>query len=154
MYKIIKIEDEIIYVGKGIDGKFTVIPRTSFGFEPQLGDYVEFYKNGSEYIVSKVDNVANFISNQSIIGQSDKSKIAAGLLALFLGAFGVYDFYIGDSKQGIKRIIITLLAFIPFLLPFIALVNIIWNIVIGIQVLTSRTGSKWHKDAQGLELRD
>lgn len=154
MYKIIKIEDEIIYVGKGIDGKFTDIPRTSFGFEPQLGDYVEFYKNGSEYIVSKVDNVANFISNQSIIGQSDKSKIAAGLLALFLGAFGVYDFYIGDSKQGIKRIIITLLAFIPFLLPFIALVNIIWNIVIGIQVLTSRTGSKWHKDAQGLELRD
>ena len=114
MYKIIKIEDEIIYVGKGIDGKFTDIPRTSFGFEPQLGDYVEFYKNGSEYIVSKVDNVANFISNQSIIGQSDKSKIAAGLLALFLGAFGVYDFYIGDSKQGIKRIIITLLAFIPF----------------------------------------
>ena len=154
MYKIIKIEDEIIYVGKGIDGKFTDIPRTSFGFEPQLGDYVEFYKNGSEYIVSKVDNVANFISNQSIIGQSDRSKIAAGLLALFLGAFGVYDFYIGDSKQGIKRIIITLLAFIPFLLPFIALVNIIWNIVIGIQVLTSRTGSKWHKDAQGLELRD
>ena len=154
MYKIIKIENEIIYVGKGTDGKFTDIPRTSFGFEPQLGDYVEFYKNGSEYIVSKVDNVANFISNQSIIGQSDKSKIAAGLLALFLGAFGVYDFYIGDSKQGIKRIIITLLAFIPFLLPFIALVNIIWNIVIGIQVLTSRTGSKWHKDAQGLELRD
>ena len=154
MYKIIKIEDEIIYVGKGIDGKFTDIPRTSFGFEPQLGDYVEFYKNGSEYIVSKVDNVANFISNQSIIGQSDRSKIAAGLLALVLGAFGVYDFYIGDSKQGIKRIIITLLAFIPFLLPFIALVNIIWNIVIGIQVLTSRTGSKWHKDAQGLELRD
>ena len=40
------------------------------------------------------------------------------------------------------------------LLPFILLANAIWNIIITIQVLTSKTGSKWHQDAQGLELQD
>lgn len=154
MYKIIKIEDETIYVGKGSDGQFTAIPRTSFGFEPQLGDYVEFYQNGSEYIVSKVDNLANFTDNLPINGQSDKSKVAAGLLALFLGALGGYDFYIGNSKQGIIRLVITLLGMIPFLLPFFILINLIWNLIIGIQVLTSKPGNRWHKDAQGLELQD
>lgn len=154
MYKIIKIEDETIYVGKGSDGQFTAIPRTSFGFEPQLGDYVEFYQNGSEYIVSKVDNLANFTDNLPISGKSDKSKVAAGLLALFLGALGGYDFYIGNSKQGIIRLVITLLGMIPFIFPFVILINLIWNIVIGIQILTSKSGNKWHKDAQGLELQD
>ena len=154
MYKIINIEDETIYVGKGSDGQFTAIPRTSFGFAPQLGDYVEFYQNGSEYIVSKVDNLANFTNNLPISGQSDKSKVAAGLLALFLGALGGYDFYIGNTKQAIIRLVITLLGMIPFLLPFVILINLIWNIVIGIQVLTSKSGNKWHKDAQGLELQD
>lgn len=154
MYKIIKIEDGTIYVGKGSDGQFTAIPRTSFGFEPQLGDYVEFYQNGSEYIVSKVDNLANFTDNLPISSKSDKSKVAAGLLALFLGALGGYDFYIGNTKQAIIRLVITLLGMIPFLLPFVFLINLIWNLVIGIQVLTSKSGNKWHKDAQGLELQD
>ncbi|CYX46029.1 NINE protein [Streptococcus suis] len=71
--------------------------------------------------------------------------MTAGLLALFLGAFGVYHFYIGDTKQGITRIIITLLALIPFITPAIVLINLVWNLIIGIQVLTSSTGSKWHK---------
>lgn len=154
MYKIIKIEDETIYVGKGSDGQFTAIPRTSFGFEPQLGDYVEFYQNGSEYIVSKVDNLANFTDNLPLSCKSDKSKFAAGLLALFLGALGGYDFYIGNSKQAIIRLVITLLGMIPFLLPFVILINLIWNLIIGIQVLTSKPGNKWHKDAQGRELQD
>ena len=85
---------------------------------------------------------------------SDKSKLAAALFALFLGALGGYDFYIGNSKQGYKRIVITLLGAIPPLLPLVLLANAIWNIMITIQVLTSKTGSKWHQDAQGLELQD
>ena len=54
MNKVIKIEDETVYVGKGDNGQFTAISRKSFGFEPQVGDYVEFYQNGDDYIVSKI----------------------------------------------------------------------------------------------------
>lgn len=154
MNKVIKIEAETVYVGKGDNGQFTAISRKSFGFEPQVGDYVEFYQNSDEYIVSKIDNASPATSSQHSNGVSDKSKLAAALFALFLGALGGYDFYIGNSKQGYKRIGITLLAIIPILMPVVLLANAIWNIIITIQVLTSKTGSKWHQDAQGLELQD
>ncbi len=35
-------------------------------------------------------------------------KIAAGLLAIFLGAFGVHKFYLGYTTAGIIMLIITL----------------------------------------------
>lgn len=38
---------------------------------------------------------------------SDKTKLTAGLLGLFLGSFGVHKFYLGDSKAGIIRIVVT-----------------------------------------------
>ena len=85
---------------------------------------------------------------------SDKSKLAAALFAPFFRSTWWIRFLHGNSKQGYKRIGITLLAFIPILLPFVLLANAIWNIIITIQVLTSKTGSKWHQDAQGLELQD
>ena len=125
MNKVIKIEDETVYVGKGNNGQFTAISRKSFGFEPQVGDYVEFYQNGDDYIVSKIDNTSLSTFSQHSNGVSDKSKLAAALFALFLGEFGAYDFYIGNAKQGYKRIVITLLAAIPMLLPFILLANAI-----------------------------
>ena len=38
---------------------------------------------------------------------NQKSKMAAGLLGIFLGAWGVHQFYLGDNKKGIIRIIVT-----------------------------------------------
>lgn len=38
-----------------------------------------------------------------------KSKLTASLLQLFLGSFGVGDFYLGFIKKGIIKILITLL---------------------------------------------
>jgi hypothetical protein len=35
-------------------------------------------------------------------------KMPAGLLGIFLGAWGVHQFYLGDSKKGIIRIVVTL----------------------------------------------
>ena len=40
---------------------------------------------------------------------SEKSKVAAGLLALFLGWLGVHKFYLGYSTQGVIHILITFL---------------------------------------------
>lgn len=38
----------------------------------------------------------------------EKSKIAAGLLGIFLGALGVHKFYLGYSKEGVIMLLITL----------------------------------------------
>jgi TM2 domain-containing membrane protein YozV len=42
----------------------------------------------------------------------DKSKIAAALLAFFLGGFGVHDFYLGNKRNGIIKLLGTLLGIV------------------------------------------
>ena len=43
------------------------------------------------------------------IPYSDKSKLVAGLLQIFIGGFGIGRFYIGDTKTGVWQIVVTVL---------------------------------------------
>ncbi|ENV56471.1 NINE protein [Acinetobacter soli] len=47
----------------------------------------------------------------------NKSKIAAGVLALFLGGFGVHKFYLGKVGQGILYLLF-FWTFIPAIIAF------------------------------------
>ncbi|MCQ2551290.1 MAG: zinc ribbon domain-containing protein [Clostridia bacterium] len=38
----------------------------------------------------------------------DKSKIAAGLLGIFLGGLGIHKFYLGYKKEGIIMLVVSL----------------------------------------------
>lgn len=42
----------------------------------------------------------------------DKSKVVAALLAFFLGGFGVHDFYLGNKRNGIIKLLGTLLGIV------------------------------------------
>ena len=42
---------------------------------------------------------------------NSKSKVAAGLLAIFLGSFGIHKFYLGYTAQGVIMLVISLLGF-------------------------------------------
>ncbi|NMO00176.1 NINE protein [Gordonia sp. TBRC 11910] len=82
---------------------------------------------------------------------SDKSKVAAGLLQIFLGGFGVGRFYIGDNKTGGIMLGLTVLGWITSVVIvgiFIVLGISIWALVDGIMMLTGSV-----KDAQGRKLR-
>ncbi|MBQ9466452.1 MAG: TM2 domain-containing protein [Muribaculaceae bacterium] len=51
---------------------------------------------------------------------SGKSKVVAGVLALFLGGLGAHYFYCGKTKGGIIMLIVTLvLCGIPMILAFV-----------------------------------
>ena len=63
-----------------------------------------------------------------------KSKVAAGVLGILLGALGVHNFYMGHTGKGIAQLLITLLS-IGFLSP----VTAIWGLIEGIICLTSDT---------------
>lgn len=39
---------------------------------------------------------------------SSKSRITAGLLAIFLGSFGIHSFYLGDIKKGIIHLVLSM----------------------------------------------
>ena len=72
-----------------------------------------------------------------------KSKLAAGLLGIFLGGFGVHRFYLGYTKIGVIQILVTLVT---------CGVGSIWGLVEGILYLVGTSG--YTTDADGRPLRD
>ncbi len=72
-----------------------------------------------------------------------KSKIAAGLLGIFLGGFGVHRFYLGFTKIGIIQIVVTI---------FTCGIGSLWGFVEGILYLVGSNG--YTSDASGRPLRD
>jgi TM2 domain-containing membrane protein YozV len=76
-----------------------------------------------------------------------KSKTAAGLLGIFLGVFGVHNFYLGFTGKAVAQLLITLLS-----LFILSPVTFIWGLVEGIMILTARPGTPNAFDAQGVPL--
>jgi TM2 domain-containing membrane protein YozV len=71
---------------------------------------------------------------------SDKSKLTAGLLEIFLGAFGVGRFYLGYTGIGIAQIAVTWLT---------CGIGGIWPLIDGIMMITGKV-----PDAEGRTLRE
>jgi len=85
-----------------------------------------------------------------ITGKVDaKSKIAAGLFAIFLGSLGIHNFYLGRTGRAIWQLLITVVS-----VGTLVWVSAIWALIEGILILVSKPGDPWHKDARGFELRD
>lgn len=84
-------------------------------------------------------------------GYAQKSKLAAGLLGIFLGCFGVHNFYLGNTGKAVAQLLLTVIGWILIIGPAVAG---IWGLVEGILILCSHYGSQWHRDAHGVELQD
>ena len=77
-----------------------------------------------------------------------KSKVAAGLLGIFLGCFGAHNFYLGNSGKAVAQLLITLLSF-----GFLALISALWGFIEGILILSAQPGARpWGVDAYGVPL--
>lgn len=74
-----------------------------------------------------------------------KSKIAAGILGILLGAFGVHNFYLGYNGKAIAQLLITVLT-----CGIGAPVSSIWGLIEGILILTGSINT----DANGVPLGD
>lgn len=72
----------------------------------------------------------------------EKSKLAAGLLGIFVGGLGVHRFYLGYIGIGVAQIFVTLLTFG---------IGALWGFIEGILILT---GAGIKKDAKGKPLRE
>ena len=73
----------------------------------------------------------NLRKNKKIDNVNGKSKITAGILGIFLGCYGVHNFYLGYNGKAIAQLLITLLSL--FLLSW---VSAIWGLIEGILILT------------------
>ncbi len=68
-----------------------------------------------------------------------KSKIAAGILALFFGAFGVHNFYLGYTGKAVTQLILTIVGYITLILIigiFFIIATGIWAFIEAILLFT------------------
>ena len=50
-------------------------------------------------------------------GYAQKSKLAAGLLGIFLGCFGVHNFYLGNTGKAVAQLLLTVIGWILIIGP-------------------------------------
>ena len=82
-----------------------------------------------------------------------KSKMAAGLLGIFLGQFGVHNFYLGYTGKAVAQLLLTIFGYILaiFIIGiFMVAAAGIWGLIEGIMILSGSINT----DANGNPLRD
>lgn len=82
-----------------------------------------------------------------------KSKMAAGLLGIFLGCFGVHNFYLGYTSKAVTQLVLTIVGLLLSCIVigvFLVMGIWIWALVEGVMILTG----KIDKDANGIPLTD
>jgi TM2 domain-containing membrane protein YozV len=77
-------------------------------------------------------------------GYVQKDKMAAGLLAILIGGFGIHNFYLGNTGKGVAQLLITVLSCFT-----LYIVSLIWSIIEGVQILTGSINT----DANGVPLK-
>lgn len=70
-----------------------------------------------------------------------KSKLAAGLLGIFVGGLGVHNFYLGYTSRAIAQLVLTLLS---------CGIGSLWGFIEGILILVGTID----RDAEGFPLGD
>ena len=79
-----------------------------------------------------------------VVTADSKSKLAAGLLGIFLGSLGVHNFYLGFTGKAVAQLLITVLS-----CGVLSAVSGIWGLIEGIMILAGNT----NKDAKGNALK-
>lgn len=84
-------------------------------------------------------------------GYQQKSRLAAALLAIMFGTFGVHNFYLGFKNRAVIQLVVSVVGL--FLTCGVATVAIgIWGFIEGIQLII---GNEEHRyDGNGVIMRD
>ncbi len=75
-----------------------------------------------------------------------KSKTAAGVLGILLGAFGAHNFYLGYTGKAVAQLLITVLSCFT-----LSIASEIWGLIEGIMILTG--SPNFTTDAKGVPLQ-
>jgi TM2 domain-containing membrane protein YozV len=93
------------------------------------------------------------VATSSVAPADAKSKMIAGLLGIFLGAFGAHNFYLGYTQKAIIQLVATIVGILLSCVvvgAFIVLGIEIWGLVEGIMILTGSIKT----DGKGNPLKD
>ena len=88
-----------------------------------------------------------------VVGENAKSKLVAGLLAIFLGGLGIHNFYLGYTSKAVTQLVLSLIGILlscVFVGIFLTMGIWIWGLVEGIMILSGKINT----DAQGNPLSE
>ena len=112
MAKVLKIEDDIVYVGTD-NGGLEEYYIGNFNYTPEVGDEVKVYdgketimivKDDHKFDAQDVKNAAEFAAKNiqgELEGKVRVNKIAYALFAILLGDLGVHHFYAKKIALGV-----------------------------------------------------
>lgn len=130
--------------GQPYEGEQAYAGSSAYGQQQSYG-YQQGYTGG--YTQQNYDYAAQ--QPYGAFGTAPKSKIAAALLGIFLGTFGIHNFYLGFTTKAVIQLLLTVLSF-----GTLSWISWIWGLIEGILILTAQPGTQWHRDARGVELTD
>lgn len=109
----------------------------------KVGDGANYCANCGQQIAPAANVCTNCgcATNNVAPGTQKKSKMTAGLLGIFLGGFGIHNFYLGYTGKAIAQIVLTLCGFG---------IGGIWGFIEGILILCGNINT----DASGNPLGD
>lgn len=84
-------------------------------------------------------------------GYAQRSRMAAGLLAIMLGWLGVHNFYLGFTSRAVAQLLISLIGGI-FTCGLATLAMVVWAFVEGVMLLSGSPSRMY--DGHGVILRD
>lgn len=93
------------------------------------------------------------VPNRELPPADAKSKLAAGLFGIFLGSFGVHNFYLGYTGKAVTQLVLSIVGILLSCIVvgvFILIGVGIWGLVEGIMILTGTIST----DASGQMLKD
>jgi len=99
--------------------------------------------------------LANRMADAGILqaGAGDKSKMAAGILGIVVGGFGVHNFYLGNNGKGVAQLLLTVFGIVlscVYIGVFMVMAAYIWGLIEGVMILTGSIDS----DAEGKPLKN
>ena len=84
---------------------------------------------------------------QPVVQVEQKSKLVAGLLAIFLGTLGIHNFYLGNTQKAVLQLVITIIA---GWIGVGLIVTQVWALIEAIQLFTGSI----KVDGKGVPLKD
>ena len=79
--------------------------------------------------------------------EESKSRLAAGLLGVFLGAYGIHNFYLGYTTKAVIQLLLSTIGWVFVVGPII---SYIWGFIEGIMIISGSI----KEDANGVKLKD
>lgn len=119
--RVLKCNEKVVTLGM-TDGSVLEVPSTDLGFKANLNDEIEIFVNNGNIIYAKAAPPKENI----IVVESDKkaNKLVYFLLAFFLGATGIHNFYSGNTVIGIIWLIVFGICFLLCLTGFGAFIGL------------------------------